>query len=370
MTIYYVTPSANGSGDGLSISSPMTLAQVEAVATAGDEIRLCGSPFNLTGAATWAFDNTSLVGSENSPIVISGYAADGTTQAQVTIDGAGMDASTDIMTVTGNNWMVLNRITFANAKQYGFSNTIYGGHFLFLDCVFSGCVTAGCYTNQSVSGFRFYRCRLTGNGTGFLASSSSRGHILAVDCVFDHNTVNGAYDAVYSGSTTTQYLRPFYLRCKFYRNGGDGLKFYSSTTAGGIFVHNCTFFANGGAGINAVGSYGQIMIEDSILLDNTTYGIQVNSSAVDKIVSCRNLVSYGNTSGHIDINSGVLPGTGHVYENPYFVSETDGSENLAPTNENLKISYTYQAGGTNSFWIGAIQPPPPAQSVGVVVVGV
>ena len=140
---------------------------------------------------------------------------------------------------------------------------------------------------------------------------------------------------------------------------------------GNLFVVDCTIFSNGGDGLNIAASVYPVVLQNIILRSNSGYGINTNTGSVLSFDNIERVCAHNNNGGgtglNIDINGGTIPGTGHVLEDPGFVSETDGSENLTPTNANLKLTITLPAGATGGEeWIGAIQPQAAVESGDVV----
>lgn len=340
-----------GTGDGSSVANAWSFDNALASLTNADVLYMHNTgTYALTGA-TRAFTNA---GTESLPMNIIGVSADGTVEDSVTISGDSMDASSDILYPNATSILSFRNIRLTAARRHGINQGGTGSiNIRLFNCRIDSCLGSGFYSQNSGGQIWMSRCRLDSNATGLSVTGTVRGRVSAFDCVFANNTSHGVYDST-SGSASQS--RPAYNRCIFLRNGGDGLRFYTSTTAGGIHVYNNTFFANTGDGLNVLGSHGQICINHNIFRSNGAYGIRLNSSTIDQLVDCVGNCSHNNTSGYIDINSGVLPGSGHVLENPAFLSETDGSEDLTPTNLNLRKSYAYQKGGTSYFWPGAIQP--------------
>jgi hypothetical protein len=144
-----------------------------------------------------------------------------------------------------------------------------------------------------------------------------------------------------------------------YDNGGVGVYVGNVAGAATPFIttlHGLTVYGNSGDGVY-VEADAQLNILNCIIDTNGGYGVNATSNSLGSIYM-RDCQSHSNTSGHTDINGGVLPGLGHVYEDPGFTSETDGSENLTPSNANLIIAETIAGGdgGTTYRYIGAIQP--------------
>ena len=88
------------------------------------------------------------------------------------------------------------------------------------------------------------------------------------------------------------------------------------------------FFANTGDGLSILSSSDTVQVYNNIFRSNGGYGINTSTGTLGQFFYLDYNCSNNNTSGHIDINGGTLPGSNNVLTNPYFKVETDGSEDF------------------------------------------
>ena len=203
------------------------------------------------------------------------------------------------------------------------------GH-VFNNCRFTNCSSHGIYGSwQNGVGYpwRFLQCEIDnngkgGSGNGIASTSSARGNIYMRGCSIHNNAGYG----VQFGDVG------IFINNLIYKNSNDGIQ---NTQAGGqnitcIFEGN-VFFGNTGDGLEVQSTAWIGSIVNNIFRSNGGYGIRTNGMDVDMLnmALMTNNCSHNNTSGHIDINGGVLPGLGNITSNPLFTSETAGSENFS-----------------------------------------
>ncbi len=341
MATYYVRQSGgNDSNDGLSFANGWATVQKAAdTATGGDLVLICDDGTH-SPSVTVDFDTNA--GSADAPITFRGAGSAGADDGTVaTIDGGSLGASDDLIDKGVNSsYLVFEQLVFSNATQYNFFSDTTGVT-IFRRCRFSSASSDGFRTQSTtVAHIYFYDCEFDGNGAdGYSINSSARGHSQFYRCAFHDNTSDGAR---VSGYNANLFGAPNFHGCLFYDNGADGLTI--DNYDGFHFIDHCTFFGNTSDGVSIGGSTVQMtFITNSIFRSNGGYGINANSIDVDRLF-CRNICSHNNTSGHIDINSGTIPGTGHVLEDPQFASETDGSEDFTPGNSNLNVTISLPVG--------------------------
>ena len=346
---YYTSPSvaiAAGSGTYTDPWHPNDAADNSA---AGDLVYMISGTYSLT--ETWALDTAS--GTSLAPITFRGVdATDTSTLALAIIDGSGAGGGTDAVTMT---------------KEY----------IRFESLRFTGGLDDNIHMSSAVNWVLWQSCRIDNAGDdGVWSESSGENNLyVMVDCEIDSNggdgishltTLRGGYqsfrcsfhDNIGAGARSgSRFGKAIFSHCLFYDNGGGGIIFNSG--GWGATVEHSTFFGNTGSGLDITSTYWGLRVSDSIFFANTAYAIDTNTGDVDVFWQIDNLCSLQNTSGHIDVNGGVLPstgGTGHVLEDPNFMSETDGSEDLTPQNTNLSTERAFPAGGSDYNYIGAIQP--------------
>lgn len=355
MAIKYCTHDGpRGSGDGTSLNNAWSFDNALTNLTNSDILYICNTgTYALVGVAkAWI-----ALGTADIPMKIQGADESGNsyvgTTSVVTISGSGMTAGANIFDYAGVAFVRYSNIRFTAARSYG--HNITGGSALFFhDCRVDTCVSSGVYSSAANSRVEAFRSRFDHNTWGIQTMGWLRGRFHFYQCIVDHNSSGGIYDSMASLADST---KPILDRCLIFRNGGPGVQYFGSTNYGFINVSGCVFFANTSHGLSLPNATnGEFIVENSIFRSNGGYGINTATTTDLSKFLFRNICSHGNTSGHIDINSGTLPGTGHIYENPNFISETDNSENLTPQNTNLQVSNVFQSGGTSYFWMGAIQP--------------
>lgn len=351
MATYYVKAAATGGGVG-SLADPWTLQEAADTATSADLVFICADAV-YTPAATIDFDNATNVQLGT----FRGCAADGTDDGAVaTISGSAFGANTDLIKLAVTNQRaIFENLRLTAATRYNITTTL-ASKVAFHRCRIDSALSHGIYPASASSNFWLYDCEIDSNGGwGFTHfAETSRGGLTSRRSSFHDNASGG----VLIGS---------FIRCEdslVYRNGGDGIRFPSNTDPEWCTFAGSTFFLNSGDGIS-ITSVPRGIISDCIFRSNGAYGISVNdgSGYVNQLV-LDNVCSHNNTSGHTDINGGNLWGTGNVLEDPAFVSETDNSENLTPTNTNLRKTIAFPRGGTTYRWIGAIQPQADFPAVG------
>jgi len=198
-----------------------------------------------------------------------------------------------------------------------------------------------------------FNCNIYGNGTAGLGvnNTNGRGGYSVIDCSIHDNGTDGIQDGLLSDSCC--------INSVIYDNGGDGIILNDSASTQHYNIQNCTIFGNSGDGVDfSTGSPFSVVITDTIFRSNGGYAINTRTESGTNYLHINRLCSHSNTSGHIDINGGTLPGSDHVLEDPSFVSEVDGSEDFTPQNQNLLITKSLPGGGTSYGWIGAIKPEP------------
>ena len=90
------------------------------------------------------------------------------------------------------------------------------------------------------------------------------------------------------------------------------------------------FFGNTGDGIEMDADTSNVILENNVFRTNGGYGVNTNTGTLNAFLSWKNNCSNNNTSGHIDINGGTMPGTDNLTVDPEFESEVDGSEDFTP----------------------------------------
>jgi len=342
MTTYYAKASATGGGVG-SLADPFTLQEAADTATSADLVLVCADG-TYTPSTTIDFDARANLG------VFRGCNSDGTDDGTVaTISGSSLPATTDLLNVNiGNSFVSFQNLRITGATRYNLLINTFAVQVVLENCRVDSSTSHGVYLNNGATKAQLCGCEIDSNsGNGIGTSQVYNGEVILNRCtVHDNTSAGGAFG---SGCVSD---------CLIYGNGNDGLQAGASYAYGrpGLVVSGTTFFNNSGDGLYVLIN-GHGVVENCIFRSNGEYGISVNggSGNVNQLV-LRNICSHNNTSGHTDINSGTLWGSGHVLEDPGFTSETDGSEDLTPSNANLYKTLAFPAGGTSYEYIGAIQP--------------
>jgi len=357
MATYYIrSTGGNDSNDGLSFANAWLTPQhaYNTASAAGDKLIFCGT---FSPEATINIDLNA--GTSKLPIEsYGGNTTDGSIDGTIAVfSGASLPATSDLVNlnvVAGHLRFTNMRFTAATRYNITQPNT---GLPTFVNCRIDNAASHGFYcTNSSTKPF-FIDTEIDSNGAdGLSVLSAARGRFTMNNCIIHDNAARGIYDG---GNSSLQGAGPPTIeQCLIYNNGSHGVEHIGSTSYFHIVIKNSTIFGNTGDGIRFSAYLGRVIVSDCILRSNGGYGINTLSNTVAMFDRIANICSHNNASGHIDINSGTLPGSGHVLEDPDFVSETDGSEDLTPQNANLLITYPFAAGGSTYNYIGAIQPQP------------
>lgn len=352
MATYYVRQSGGSdSNDGLSFANGWATIQKAAdTAVAGDLVLICADG-TYTPSVTINFNTNKHSGDD--PIIFRGAASDGTDDGtQATISGSSLGASDDLidLSISGGGVNRFENLRFTGATQYNIYKSTSAANVIILkNCRVDNASSHGIYFGNPSDLLEIYDTEIDSNGgagvTGF--SSTSRANVTAIRSCIHDNSGNGV--------EVGQRFR--FIDCLIYDNGDCGIYIAASSGTGtrSHYIVNCVFFNNTNHGVKTNGGDCWYRISNCIFRSNGGYAINSQTGQILSF-SCENICSHNNTSGHIDINGGTLPGSGHVLEDPGFASETDGSEDFTPSNTNLSISKAFAAGGTTYFYIGAIQP--------------
>lgn len=345
MTTYYCR-SSGGSDANAGTSFALgwaTIAKATATAIAGDTILICADGTHLP-TATITFTTT---GTSANRIKYRGASATGTDDGTVaTISGASLGAGVHILTVaSGKDFLTFDGLYLTGGTGDAVNSS--GDNLRFSNCRLSNCVNG--FTQVTFNKFtNFVNCEISSNsGYGYGGAFTSRGSASYRSCTIRNN---GSYGTrMVAGTSMVQTL--------VFKNGAGGVLPDASASTGTIIqITSSTITGNTGAGIDVTAGTVASMIDitDTILSNNTTYGIKLNGANADQFRFYR-MAAFGNTTAAID--AGSLP-SDTVTTNPTYVSTTGGSENYTPTNTDLKITRTPLGGigGSSYQWIGAIQP--------------
>lgn len=348
MATYYTSSSASGGGTG-AIDNEWTLQEAADNATSSDIVLVKADG---TYSETTTIDFDTQAAAQQTPVTFRGAASNGDDDGTVaTVDGSGL-TSADLFNLNIASLSISFenlRLTAATDNNVLVSSAVNVATIRFINCRIDNATAMGIECQEASDNLLICleNCEVDSNGTNGCGVNSlnGRGGYAFNHCTIHDNGSNGIQDGISEGGCVTNSL--------IYDNGADGIVLNSVDSS--IYkITNTTIFANTGDGID-ISSANIVMVYNTILRSNGGYGINHNSNGVGGVMLQR-LCSHNNTSGHIDINGGTLPGANHILEDPNFVSETDGSEDLTPQNTNLAAVYSFQAGGDNYSYIGAIQP--------------
>lgn len=338
MTDFYSSHDAGGSGVG-SIGDPFTLQElIDNVGT--NDLGLIMNTGTYTPGATIDFDTNT--GAPSTPIQIRGANADGTDDGTVvTISGASLPGGNTLISFNLSSMdIVLQNIIFTSGKLYDLIITS-SGFTTFINCRFTDAASNGMYVTSSsgLSG-TFIDCEFDNNtGRGFSTNADARGKMTAIRCSYHDNDSDGIRDSMPSAGT----IEPSYTDCLIYSNGGHGMFMSAAATTGGLNLRGCVFFGNTNDGLNISTGVGMIVIENSIFRSNGGFGIDTNTGVVTSFIMTNNC-SDNNTSGHIDINGGTLPGPDNILADPKFTNEGVGVEDFSLQSDSPCIATGVDAG--------------------------
>lgn len=346
MATYYTSSSAAGGGTG-AIDSEWTLQEAADSAVA-DDVVLIKADGTYSPTATIDFDTQAAA--HGTPIHFRGAASDGTDDGTTaTISGASISSS-DIFYINIAMFGVFEnlRLTASTARAIELGTSFNTGRVQLVNCRLDNSTTGGIFTSESGGGYMSLQyCEIDNNGAwGVHINAAGRGGFRIYKCSVHDNTSGGIQIGIAAGEMIKN--------CLIYDNGGDGIDLWNTGTMVGSIASN-TIYGNDGDGIDIHEGVQIPEIVQNIMANNGGYGLNMNSETIYAAWMQQNC-SFGNTSGHTDVNSGNLVGRNNVLEDPNFVSTTDGSEDLTPQNTNLAAAIAFGSGGTDNAYIGAIQP--------------
>lgn len=357
MPTYYVRSSGGSDGnDGLSFANGWATVQYAAdTAVGGDTVLVCADGTHLP-TATVDFDTNA--GTVINPITFRGSAADGTDDGTTaTISGSGLGAGTSLINLNkAVNVLYLFNLRLTASKLYGIAvaNT---GTFFFNNCRVDTSSSHGFYNTQAANTtIIVWNCEIDSNGgSGFDVNTESRSKTEVKFSSIHDNASYGIGDSFYIPG----YSFPLIDHCLIYDNGSDGINLRGSSLTGRSEIVANTIYGNTGDGIDLDVDSGVYLVSKNIIVNNGGYGINTHSASLLQVAACDYNDTSNNTSGAIDINGGVLPGTGNITEDPQFASVVSGSEDFTPQNKNLMVYKTFPGGGSVDYsYIGAITPKP------------
>lgn len=302
---------------------------------AGDVLCVCtdSTPFTITASLELLFGTYPSV---NAPFMMKGYDLSGNER----IDGSRSGITTASALANGLIYVSNSSSMYMLFKNMSFDG---GG---------SGCAEYCLYTTNvdgTYGNFHFDNCRFTNadNHGIYMRQAGGDESWVFVNCEIDHNGAGGTGDGLSNESDVRGGVRCYgckiyhndgigmrvgasshFERCLFYRNGDDGLAITQWFNGVASYVDNCVFYLNGNDGIDTYTA--SINIMNTVMMDNGAYGIRFGNTDMDNVnfYFLKNNCVHGNTSGATNVNSGTLPGSGHITSDPLFTSTTDGSEDF------------------------------------------
>ena len=332
MATYFVR-SAGGSDGNSGLSFALGWATIQYAAdnasAAGDIVLICDDGTHLPTATV---DFNTNAGAKNNPIVFRGASATGVDNGTIaTISGASLPATTDLFNLNISALAIkfeLLRITAATRVNILIGTAFNEGLAIFRDVRIDNAATDGILDSESATTKLtiFINCEIDSNGDKGLESVGvARGGHKMLNCSIHDNTGDGIEENIPLASPKSEYVG-----CLFYNNGGSGL---NSITGGfpAVLIHNCIFFNNTNDGItfNSTITYNYgLVVTNNIFRSNGGYGINTNTGILGQFAYADYNCLSNNTSGAIDINAGVAPGSNNVTTDPTFTNETAGSEDF------------------------------------------
>lgn len=362
-TFYVRSSGGNDASDGQEFSRAYATLQYAADATtvSGSLLLVCGS---FSPAATVDFDiNSSEIAA---PITLrGGNASTGADDGSIgVISGASLGASTDLINLAVNNLY----INFENMRITGATrdNVVYNAdvYVIWKNSRIDSATSDGVFVVDVSAAAEYIDTEIDNNtGWGILVVGDGRGEDRMRHCAIHDNAAGGLNISLASSPNA---LGPSFLDSFIFKNGGGGIFLRGSAIQqyGKVLISNCTFFSNTGDGAEVEETVqGWIFIDNTIFSHNGGYAINMRGGSISQFGNSvlTNICAYNNNGGgtglDIDINSNILPGSGHVFEDPSYVSEVDGSEDLSPEELLLYVSVSFPAGASDGkSWIGAAQP--------------
>lgn len=308
-----------------------TTQQAADVAVGGDEVRLCAEATE-TPAATVDFDTNA---GDAKPIRFRGASGvDGSLDGSVyTLSGSALGAATDLVNLAVANLHARFfdiRFTAATRHNIHIANVAYA--LLFRRCRIDNAGSNGVNSDRdrfSAGSIIWVGCEVDNNGGGGLTQTTTgkKTFTLLIGNSIHHNTGVGVGNAESTGGQSAKLNT-------IYRNGSHGMTitYGIQTITIGMREHEISgnvFFDNAGDGLRVVqdGFWGAIY--NNIFRSNDGYGINKQTGSADDFFFCDYNCYHNNTSGHIDIDAGVPPGSNNVTADPKFTSEVDGAEDFS-----------------------------------------
>jgi hypothetical protein len=312
MAIFFASSSATGGGDG-SFSDPWTL-QEGMIVESPDELRIIADGPYLPPATLVP----NGIGTTSNPVLITGCNLSGDVDGtKADISGATLPSETDILEHTITQYIMYKNLIVRNSPRHGIACSSSSGdtrlHFNNIDILNNAQWGATPLENSFIK-FSFTNCLISGNMYGIGAPYNYRMPTLyLIACTIENNSDTGIYVS-----------NDLIVLKTIVKNNGVGIR-ANITTPERWLISNSTFYKNTNAIDVGSGSLDLSIIESNIFRNNTGFAFKSGSTIVDRIIIMNNCFS-NNSSG--DSESGPITGNGNIHDDPLFVSEVPGSEDL------------------------------------------
>lgn len=348
-TFYYCSSSATG-GEAGSFVDPFTLQEAADIAASGDFVFILNDG---TYSETSTIDFDTNAGASGVDIVFRGVDHVTTsTQEVVTIDGTAITGDTFDLT-NAVDFLQFQNIRITNSDAFGVDMNC--NNISFRNCQIDNSGSAGVQQQDNFAMVTFINCEINNNGAqGVVGNVTSRGQWKMTRSSIHDNTTAGV-----EGHLGFSVFED----CLIYDNGSHGIfdRSGGDLTSIHLTIIHCTVFANDGSGVYLDDTdEDSVIIERSIFRNNGAYAIQTDTVSPNQFISIAWNCFSNNTSGDTNLAGGIpdTEGGSHTSTNPGFTSEVDGSEDLTPSDTDLKATIAFPAGATaGEEWMGAVQVP-------------
>ena len=370
-TEYYVSPTADGTGDGRTAAKPLTMAQLAAMVPFHDETQAAANI--LDGATVY------LLGDNSNAYTTAIPASTGTIAHNYSIVGGSNSETTTITTTASTTFnnakatVTMENITFSGCTTKP-AMSLTAGKINITGCTFSSnsCANGAALSignststdadlNAHFTDCLFSANQTTAEGAVILVPNASQGGIATFNnCLFLNNKLNASAKSGAIAYTSNGKTALFFNNCSFTGNAAtgsntisNGMLFYLNNANARLGMNNCTINAGSGYHNNntaVVTNKGYTVIANSTLWSKDgigTWGMialgsasQANGSTVINSIVRNNTNSYEGFHFHAN-----------YYQNVKWCLYTGGD--VADAGKNI-VSDSYNAGaGNGTFVTGA-----------------
>ena len=368
-TEYYVSPTADGTGDGRTDATPLTMAQLAAMVPFHDATQAASNI--LDGATIY------LLGDDSNAYTSAIPASTGTLAHNYTIVGGSNGQTTTITTTTSTTFnnakstVTLEKITFSGCTTKP-AVSLTAGEINITGCTFSSnscangaalsignsTLTADADLNAHFTDCLFSGNQTTSHGAVIIVPTASQGGIATFNnCLFLNNKLNASTMSGAIAYTNNGQTALFFNNCSFSGNAAtstntisNGMLFYLNNAKARLGMNNCT--VNAGSGYHnsntaVVTNKGYTVISNSTLWSKDgigTWGMialgsasQANGSTVINSIVRNNTNSYNGFYFHTN-----------YYQNVKWCLYTGGD--VADAGKN-SVTDSYDAGAGNGTFV-------------------